>query len=199
MPDPILCPSSANLSDPRIDEIVKNQKIIISNLNLLTGLVKQLIQQQHVSVSPSNNAGGDIFQTETKVSTSDSVSEDDCHILPSADREISSTDTAAQPPPVSELVSNDELAAIKLKSSGPTAFAGALFRMLFTLDKMRGRNCGGLAKKAKLDEGKLKKIQEYVYKCYPDTPDDQLSRTWACCTQTIDSYIRNKKHKDKNF
>ena len=196
--DPILCPSSANPSDPRIEEILKNQKIIIGNLNSLTGLVKQLIKQQHISVPTSNDAVGDFVQTTTKVGTSNSVSEDDCRILPSADPEISSTDIAAHTPPASELVSNDELAAIKLKSSGPTAFAGALFRMLFTLDEMKGQNCRGLAKKAKLDEGKLKKIQEYVYKYYPDTPD-QLSRTWARCTQTIDSYIRSKKHKDKNF
>ena len=114
--DPILCPLSANLSDPGIDEIVKNQKIIISNLNSFTGLVKQLIQQQHISVSPSNNAVGDIVQTAAKVSTSNSVSKDDCHILPSADRETSSTNIAAQPPPASELVSNDKLAAINLKA-----------------------------------------------------------------------------------
>ena len=98
--------------------------------------MKQLIKQQHISVPPSDDAVGDFVQTTTKVGTSNSVSEDDCRILPSADPEISSTDIAAHTPPASELVSNDELAAIKRKSSGPTAFAGALFRMLFTLDEM---------------------------------------------------------------
>jgi hypothetical protein len=90
------------------------------------------------------------------------------------------------------------LAAIKLKSSGPTAFAGVLFRTLFTLDEMRGRNCHGLAKKGKLNERKLNKIQEYVYKYYPDMPE-QLSRMWAHRTQTSDSHIRNKQRKAKNI
>ncbi|CAB4011271.1 Hypothetical predicted protein [Paramuricea clavata] len=59
-----------------------------------------------------------------------------------------------------DLVSNDELAAIKLKRSGPTAFASVLFRTLFTLDEMRGRNCRGLVKKEKLDEGQTQQNTE---------------------------------------
>jgi hypothetical protein len=205
--DPLLYPSSNNPapftqdgSDPRIDEIITNQKIIMSSLNSLTGLVKQLIQQQHTSIPLcSDKVVGDSVQVVSNVGTSCSVSGDDCNILPSTDREIFATDEpVSQPSLSSDLVDKDELAAIKLKSSGPTAFAGALFRMLFTFDEMKGRNCRGLAKKGKLDEGKLNKIQEYVYKYYPETPE-QLCRTWARCTQTIDSYIRNRQHKAKNI
>ena len=55
-------------------------------------------------------------------------------------------------------------------------FAGALFIMLFTNDEMNAQNCCGLVKKGKLNDGKLNKIQEYVYKYYLDTPE-QLCRT----------------------
>ena len=71
--------------------------------------MKQLIKQQHISVPPSNDAVGNFVQTATKVGTSNSVSEDDCRIFPSADPEISSTDIAAHMPPASEL------AVIKLR------------------------------------------------------------------------------------
>ena len=171
----------------------------MSSLNSLTELVKQLIQQQHTTIPlRRNEIVGDGGQVVATVGTYQE-SEEDNNILPSIVREISATDMPlSQPPPSSDLVSNDELAAIKLKSSGPTAFAGILFRTLFTLDEMKGRNCRGLAKKGKLNEEKVNKIQEYVYKYYPDTPE-QLSRTWARCTQTIDSYIRNKQHKAKNI
>ena len=176
--DPLLYPSSNNpvpfkqdKSDHRIDQILKNQKMIMSSLNSLTGLVKELIQQQHTSIPPSSN---EVVQVVSNVGASSSVSEDD--ISPSADCEVSATEVpSSQLSPSSDIVGKDELAAIKLKSSGPTAFAGALFKMLFTLDEMKGRNCRGLAKKQKLDEGKLNKIQEYVYKYYPDTPE-QLCR-----------------------
>ena len=132
-------------------------------------LVKQLIQQQDMNG----------VQVVANVGTLYSVLEEDHNIVPSTVREISATKIPlSQPPPSSDLVSNDELAAIKLKSSGPTAFAGVLFRTLFTLDEMRGRNCHGLAKKGKHGEGKLNKIQEYVYRYYPDTPE-QLSGMWG--------------------
>ncbi len=43
-------PFTQDGSDPRIDEIITNQKMIMSSLNSLTGLMKQLIQQQHTSI-----------------------------------------------------------------------------------------------------------------------------------------------------
>ncbi|CAB3994821.1 Hypothetical predicted protein [Paramuricea clavata] len=184
--------------------ITKGEKVMATYhpllLNSLTGLVKQLIQQQHTNILlRRNEIVGDGGQVVATVGTSYQESEEDNNILPSTVPENSATDMPlSQPPPSSDLVSNDELAAIKLKSSGPTAFAGVLFRNLFTLGEMKGRNCRGLAKKGKLNEEKLNKIQEYVYKYYPDTPE-QLSLTWAHCTQTIDSYIRNEQHKAKNI
>jgi hypothetical protein len=72
---------------------MNNQKIIMSSLNLLTGLVKQLIQQQHTSIPLScNDIVGDSGQVVANVGTSYPVSEEDNNILPSTVREISATD-----------------------------------------------------------------------------------------------------------
>ena len=104
-----------------LTKFLKNQKMIMSSLNSLTGLVKQLIQQQHTSIPASSN---EVVQVVSNVGASSSVSEDD--ISPSADCEVSATEVpSSQLSPSSDIVGKDELAAIKLKSSGPTAFAGA--------------------------------------------------------------------------
>ena len=61
---------------------------------------------------------------------------------------------------------------------------------------MKGRNCRGVLKKEKLDEKILDIIQEHVYKCYPDTPEN-IRNIWGQCTKTIDWYIRNKHRQAK--
>ncbi|CAB4005823.1 Hypothetical predicted protein [Paramuricea clavata] len=126
VPDPLLYPSSSNnpfpfkqdRSDPRIDEIMNNQKMIMSSLNSLTGHVKQLIQQQHTNIPLCHNEiVGDGGQVVATVGTSYQESEEDNDILPSTVPENSATDMPlSQPPPSSDLVSNDKLAAIKLKA-----------------------------------------------------------------------------------
>ena len=162
----------------------------------MTGLVMQLIQLQHNAehlISQETRAVHEYGEVSTSNPAPESL-----HI--SVNSKVSAPTMPACLSPIlqSHMVINDELAAIKLKSPGLTAFASALFRKLFTMDEMKGRNCHGLAKKGRLDENKINHIQEYVYKYYPDTPE-QLSRIWARCTQTIDSYIRNKVHKAKNI
>jgi hypothetical protein len=187
--------SKQNLGDPRIDEILSNQRKIVSSLNSLHGLVKHIIQQQphtggfsvsedviHVVDLPVMHINNPI--TETVAST----------IAPT----VAQPSTIAQPSPAGTVTdqpfSNEELSLVKLKSSGPTAFATTLFRKLFSYDDMKGRNCRGLAKKGKLDEKKMEIIQEQLYKYYPNTPEN-LQSTWARCIQTMDSYIRNKQRK----
>ncbi len=109
-------PFTQDGSDPRIDEIITNQKIIMSSLNSLTGLVKQLIQQQHTSIPLcSDKVVGDSVQVVSNVGTSCSVSGDDCNILPSTDHKIFATDEPlSQPSLSSDLVDKDELAAVVL-------------------------------------------------------------------------------------
>jgi hypothetical protein len=79
---------------------MNNQKMIMSSLNSLTELVKQLIQQQHTTIPlRRNEIVGDGGQVVATVGTYQE-SEEDNNILPSIVREISATDMPlSQPPP----------------------------------------------------------------------------------------------------
>ena len=93
-------------------------------------------------------------------------------------------------------MSTTDLAAIKLKSPTATAFAGTLFRRIFSTDEMAGKNYRGCGGKGQLDPSKMKKIQNWVSLMYPGTSAEQSS-LWNACTKTIDSYIRNKVMREK--
>ena len=86
--------------------------------------------------------------------------------------------------------SNEELSDIKRRCRTPTAFAGIKFQKIFTSDEMIGRICFGRPKKQTLDQRKLEKIPEYVYRFYPET-SESLRQIWCQCVKTTDSYIRN--------
>ena len=159
----------------------------MKSINHLSELVYKLIEKKQVN---SESARDDFLEKESVVvfpnmneAAVDIVDE----LLPSA----VSRDNDKQD------FTHEELAAIKLKTSGPTAFAGTLFRKLFSLEEMKGRNCRGVGGKERLNEKKIQQIQECVFKYYPDT-QVKLTKIWARCIQTIDSYIRNK-HFNKKY
>ena len=87
-----------------------------------------------------------------------------------------------------------QLLQIKGSSCSVGNFAAKLVQALFASEELAGRNCTGRKGKQGLERTKLDKIESYVNKMYPVTPN-QRGKQWKNCIIAIDELLRRRKRK----
>ena len=145
----ISSPASQNTTNLQIQELLASQKKIMKSINHLSKLVYKLIDKEQLN---AKSARDDFLEKENMVvfpNMNETAVDIVYELLPSAVlHDVDKQD-----------FTHEELAAIKLRTSGQTAFAGMLFRKLFSLEEMKGRNCRGVGSKERLDEKKFNKFK----------------------------------------